>query len=157
MVRSVGNWGFTVNDLSVNGGIILLNNSVLLWDTLQFGIGSKELMAESAASEAVVDDPSSVFHNWSRKELNIFELVQPKPEILVIGTGAQMHALPQLLRTYILSLGIQLEVLPSRQAGSTYNVLLQEGRTVAAAMLPVVPTSARTGLPLVTLTNKPAQ
>ncbi|KAJ3192004.1 hypothetical protein HDU67_005653, partial [Dinochytrium kinnereticum] len=112
MVRAVGNNGFTVNDLSVNGGIMLVNNSLLLWDTLQYGVGSKELVEtppSTATNKEVVDDPSSVFHNWTTEEFKLFETVQPLPEILVVGTGAKMHRLPPTLKKYILSLGMQLE------------------------------------------------
>eukprot|EP00842_Homolaphlyctis_polyrhiza_P000441 jgi/Hompol1/1398/HPOL_003051-RA len=62
--------------------------------------------------------------------------------------------LPPLLRKYLASLGIQIEVLASRQAASTFNVLLQEGRNPAAAFLPLIPTSARSGQPLVEVFDK---
>ena len=46
---------------------------------------------------------------------------------------------------------MQVEVSTSQNAASTYNVLLAEGRRVACAILPIIPTCARTGKCLVEL------
>jgi NADH dehydrogenase [ubiquinone] 1 alpha subcomplex assembly factor 3 len=62
-----------------------------------------------------------------------------------------MYQLPPLLKAHLHSLGMQTEVLDSRSAGSTFNILVQEGRSPAAAILPRIPTSARTGKSLVEL------
>lgn len=81
-----------------------------------------------------------------------------KLEILLLGTGKRISQAPPALRAYLNQLGIQvdvmdtvcepiiiwnvflLNVLPSqRNACSTYNLLSEEGRRVAAALLPLTP------------------
>ncbi|KAJ3107755.1 hypothetical protein HDU97_003425 [Phlyctochytrium planicorne] len=82
LVKSVGNHTFTVNDVTVDGGIVLINNSLLLWDTLQYGVGSAELTESTHAKERV-DDPNSVFHQWTGDEFKIFGLIRPLPGIVL--------------------------------------------------------------------------
>lgn len=52
---------------------------------------------------------------------------------------------PPKFRQYLNNLGIQVDVLDSKNASATYNLLLEEGRRVAAALYPLEPTDARTG------------
>lgn len=61
----------------------------------------------------------------------------PKPEVLLLGSGARMHLLPSALRKALREQGIVVDVMDSPAACRTYNVLLAEGRRVAAALLPV--------------------
>lgn len=70
-------------------------------------------------------------------------------ELLIIGTGSVSEKLPKFIFDHISSLGIQLEVCNSRSAVKICNILASEGRTPAAALLPLIPTSARTGKQLV--------
>ncbi|PWC32411.1 Mth938-like domain-containing protein [Azospirillum sp. TSO35-2] len=62
---------------------------------------------------------------------------EPKVEILLLGTGATMRLIPKELRQALRERGIVVELMDSRAVCRTYNVLLAEGRRVAAAMLPV--------------------
>ncbi|KAJ3261911.1 hypothetical protein HDU77_000649 [Chytriomyces hyalinus] len=148
-VSAVGTGTFTVRNTQHTGGLILVNGSVLLWDTPQFGIQANEGPFSGLASK--VESVGSVFDTWTEAPFKLFEFVHPVPEILVVGTGATMHLMPVHLRKYLNGLGMQIEIMSTRHAASTYNLLTQEGRKVAAALLPVVPTSARTGLPIVSV------
>lgn len=56
-------------------------------------------------------------------------------ELLLIGTGPDPWPLPDGLRWRLRDAGISVDALPTRAAASTYNVLLAEGRAVAAALL----------------------
>lgn len=58
-------------------------------------------------------------------------------DVLFIGTGAEIAHIPEPLRTTLEAAGIGVEVMNSPAACRTYNVLLSEGRRVAAAVLPV--------------------
>ncbi|MBP2304212.1 hypothetical protein GBZ48_04660 [Azospirillum melinis] len=62
---------------------------------------------------------------------------EPKVEILLLGTGGTMRMIPKALRLALREQGIVVELMDSRAVCRTYNVLLAEGRRVAAAMLPV--------------------
>ncbi|CAI5971031.1 unnamed protein product, partial [Closterium sp. NIES-64] len=66
--------------------------------------------------------------------LALFQLIRPQPELL-LGTGQRMQAVPGELREFVRACGMKLEVLSTRHAISTLNVLNEEGRSVAAALL----------------------
>jgi len=58
-----------------------------------------------------------------------------KPEIVILGTGAsQRFPLPELARALTAS-GAGVEVMDSKAACRTYNILASEGRKVVAAIL----------------------
>ena len=58
-----------------------------------------------------------------------------KPEIVVLGTGHTLRfPAPALSRVLALS-GVGLEVMDSKAACRTYNILIAEGRKVVAAIL----------------------
>ena len=57
-------------------------------------------------------------------------------DVLLIGTGAQIAPIPAALRARLDDAGIGVEIMASATACRTYNVLLSEGRRIAAALLP---------------------
>lgn len=59
-------------------------------------------------------------------------------QILLLGLGRHMSAIPATLRTALRSAGVVLEVMDTGAACRTYNVLVAEDRRVAAALLPPV-------------------
>jgi uncharacterized protein len=58
-------------------------------------------------------------------------------DVLFVGTGAEIAHLPGDLRTALEDAGIGVEVMNSPAACRTFNVLLSEGRRIAAALIPV--------------------
>lgn len=60
-------------------------------------------------------------------------------DVLFIGTGAETAHVPPDLRHALEEAGVGLEAMNSPAAARTYNVLLSEGRRVAAALIPVDP------------------
>lgn len=58
-------------------------------------------------------------------------------DVMFIGTGAETEHVPAELRTRLEEAGFGVEAMNSPAACRTYNVLLSEGRRVAAALLPV--------------------
>lgn len=58
-------------------------------------------------------------------------------DILFVGTGADTAHLPTGFRSVLEEAGLGVEAMASPAACRTYNVLLSEGRRVAAAVLPV--------------------
>lgn len=60
-----------------------------------------------------------------------------KIDLLFIGMGAEIAHLPPALQHKLEQAGLGVEVMASPTAARTYNVLLSEGRRIAAALLPV--------------------
>lgn len=60
-----------------------------------------------------------------------------KIDVLFIGMGADIAHVPADFRDTLEAAGIGVEVMNSPAAARTYNVLLSEGRRIAAALLPV--------------------
>lgn len=57
-------------------------------------------------------------------------------QILLLGLGRAMSPVPGPLRTALRAAGIALEPMDTGAACRTYNVLVAEGRQVAAALIP---------------------
>lgn len=60
-----------------------------------------------------------------------------KVDVIFVGTGKDIAHVPAALRAAVEGAGMGLEVMNSPAACRTYNVVLGEGRRVAAAVLPV--------------------
>lgn len=103
--------GFTVNGVQYEGSLLCIGNLLLSWTPKKF---------------------SEITPNC----LSIFQLVRPIPEILILGCGRYIEPVNPELRQFIRSTGMKLEAIDSRNAASTYNILNEEGRIVAAALLP---------------------
>lgn len=58
-------------------------------------------------------------------------------DVVLVGTGAQMIFMPPGLRQSLKDRGISIDVMDTGAACRTYNVLMAEGRRVAALLLPV--------------------
>lgn len=58
-------------------------------------------------------------------------------DVIIAGTGAQVARLPGALRQALEAAGVGVEAMDTPAACRTYNVLLSEGRRVAAALIPV--------------------
>lgn len=58
-------------------------------------------------------------------------------DFILLGTGADIQHPPQEFRKALEEAGIGVEAMKSTSACRTYNVLVSEGRRVAAALLPV--------------------
>ncbi len=58
-------------------------------------------------------------------------------DVVFVGTGAEIAHIPADLREALEADGLGVEAMSSPAAARTYNVLISEGRRVAAALLPV--------------------
>ena len=64
------------------------------------------------------------------------DTVDPPIELVLIGTGGTMQRPDPLLLKALQAKGWATEFMDSRAAARTYNVLVNEGRQVAVALLP---------------------
>ncbi|WP_050528366.1 Mth938-like domain-containing protein [Pseudorhodobacter aquimaris] len=60
-----------------------------------------------------------------------------KIDVLFVGMGTEIAHVPTAFREALEAAGIGVEVMNSPAAARTYNVLLSEGRRIAAALLPI--------------------
>ena len=60
-------------------------------------------------------------------------------DVLLLGMGAEIAHAPPAFVAALDAAGIGVDVMASATACRTYNLLLGEGRRIAAAVLPVVP------------------
>jgi len=112
-VKSLGEEGIELaGGLVIPSTCIFLDGQVFLWNV-----------------------PSKPWKDWTRGHFRIFDVVVPKPEILLLGTGKHVALLPQAFRNHLNQAGIQVDVMDTWNACSTYNLLVVEGRRVAAALL----------------------
>jgi uncharacterized protein len=58
-------------------------------------------------------------------------------DLLIVGMGRNPRPLPKLLRTQLAEAGIRFDAMATGSACSTYNLLLEEGRRVSAALIAV--------------------
>ncbi|KAL5013304.1 hypothetical protein ScPMuIL_007574 [Solemya velum] len=87
--------------------------------------------------------PRSILH-WNvagvedihEDSLSLFSMLEPKIDLLVIGVGSPGNKIDPNIIKYLRSKKINLEILPTDQACSTFNFLNSERRYVAAALIP---------------------
>ena len=58
-------------------------------------------------------------------------------DVIFVGTGGEIAHIPQALRARLEGAGLGVETMATPAACRTYNVLLSEGRRIAAALLAV--------------------
>ncbi|MBM3370679.1 MAG: Mth938-like domain-containing protein [Burkholderiaceae bacterium] len=75
---------------------------------------------------------------WQDIKAEDFELmIEAKPDLVIVGTGAQQRFLHPKLISQVSSQGIGVECMATPAACRTYNILMAEGRKVLAALLPM--------------------
>lgn len=116
-VKTITSEGIQLEDgLVIPSSCIFLEGKVFLWNV-----------------------PPMPWEGWKPEHFEIFDTVIPKPELVILGTGKRVVPPPPHVRQYLSKIGIQVEVMDTRNACSTYNLLAEEGRRVAAALLPFTP------------------
>lgn len=71
------------------------------------------------------------------EDLAALEAMAGEIDVLLIGMGKEIAPLPDALRTRLEAAGVGVDVMATGPAARTYNVLLAEGRRIAAALLAV--------------------
>ena len=90
---------------------------------------------------SVIITPSNVVNNWQPQSFadialhHLDQILDMKPEVILLGTGRRQHFPESDLFLNITKLNIGIEVMDTGAACRSYNILLQEGRNVAAALL----------------------
>ncbi|CAG9766040.1 unnamed protein product [Ceutorhynchus assimilis] len=114
MVDGYSQVGFRLNNnLTILGPMVIFQRSVLAWNI-------------SGVTEVNEDS------------LSLFKVLEPKLDIIVIGTGdcADTHLVYKNLMDFSRKYKINLEILPTESACPTFNFLNAEGRNVVGALIP---------------------
>ena len=112
VVESYGGGRFRVSGVLYQGSVLVLPERTLAWPVARFAEISLASLAPLLAAEAPL-------------------------ELLLLGCGARLQLPPAALRAELRGRGIVVEPMDTGAACRTYNVLLAEGRAVAAALIAV--------------------
>lgn len=110
-IDSYSSRGFVVNGNRVLGPCALLPHSVVQWN-----VGSHQDITEESFS--------------------LFWMLEPRIEIVVVGTGDRTERLPSQVLRAMRQRGIAVEVQDTPNACATFNFLCHEGRVTGAALIP---------------------
>ena len=81
-----------------------------------------------------------VFDEIDEASLVLFDLLEPAPEVLLVGVGERLQRfLPPEVIDRARSRGIVVEQMDTPNACATFNILSQEKRRVAGAFLTIEP------------------
>ncbi|KAG0299690.1 hypothetical protein BGZ98_009847 [Dissophora globulifera] len=142
----------TTEAITLQGPVLCIGGQVFLWDIFkESGAVVKSLRStggsevktpgtDGAASRSVFE---TMDEDTAREIFKVFELMNPRPEILIIGTGKAFVPLSPAVRAVIRGLGLQVDMMTTANAAATYNMLAEEGREVAAALLPLEPSTVQ--------------
>ena len=105
-----------------------------------YGDGYVEIN-QTPYAHAVLLSSDGAISAWPVQSFNSLEashfaqMVELKPELILIGTGSkQRFPKPELLKSLILA-NIGFEIMDSQAACRTYNILVGEGRQVLLALI----------------------
>jgi uncharacterized protein len=85
--------------------------------------------------------PESLIHDWAAtgftdlSNAHFKQIADLKPEVVLLGTGATHLFLHPKHYQCLTDSGIALECMTTAAACRTYNILMSEGRNVAAALI----------------------
>lgn len=112
IIQSYSPAGFKVNGALHTGAVIVFPEITQDWNVQKF-----EQLDESSFS-VLIDKASDL-------------------DVVLLGTGAATKFFSPAFKNALKAKGLQVEAMDSSAACRTYNVLMAEGRRVAAALLPV--------------------
>lgn len=110
-IDSYNSRGFTISGNRVFGPCALLPQTVVQWN-----VGSHQDITEESFS--------------------IFWMLEPRIEIVVVGTGNKTERLHSQVLQAMRQRGIAVEVQDTPNACATFNFLCHEGRVTGAALIP---------------------
>ncbi|MEJ2589894.1 MAG: Mth938-like domain-containing protein [Candidatus Thiodiazotropha sp.] len=95
---------------------------------------------EAVFRESLILLPDRIITDWSPSAVHeltaqdFTRLADLEPEIVLLGTGERQHFPHPTLSQSLMERRIGLEVMDTAAACRTYNILMAEGRRVAAAL-----------------------
>lgn len=117
------------------GGILLVGGEAFTWSPWRSLSPTATLGNMLDTRRGILDIP--------RQSLGLLELLHPKPDLLIVGTGGRLWMLSKQTREYVAEvLGCRLDVMDTANAAAAYNLLAKErgvegGAGVGGLFLPV--------------------
>ena len=111
-IDAYGGGGFRFSGASHRGALLCVPTGVYAWNV------DLETLYAPTSMERILNEAAQI-------------------EVLLLGTGDNLVPIPADLRTLFREHGIMADPMATGPAVRTYNVLLSEGRPVAAGFLPV--------------------
>jgi uncharacterized protein len=99
------------------------------------------LIGGTAYEEGLIVSPDRIITGWGPQRpadlepVHVAALTELEPQVIVIGTGVRQLLPEPRVWVPALSLGIGVEIMDTGAACRTYNILLAEGRKVAAGLI----------------------
>lgn len=112
MIEAYGDGGFRIAGMRHQGSVIVLPERTLAWGVADFAALTLDALAPLLDTEN-------------------------RPSLLLLGCGPSLVLVPRGLRAEMKAQGIVCEPMDTGAACRTFNVLLGEGRPVAAALIAV--------------------
>ena len=103
--------------------------------------GRHALVNERTLHASFVISPNALIEQWPVTDVtrltpaDLDALLELKPELIVLGSGATQAFPPPEAQAACLSRGIGLETMTNAAAARTFNVLASEGRRVVAGFI----------------------
>jgi len=117
VIDSYGPGRFQIAGIVYTGPVLVFPNAVLTWD---------------------LADATDVFSALDPASLAVVGQANPAVEVLLLGTGAKTEFVrPSTKAAIKAAIGLAPDAMETGAACRTYNILLAEGRRVAAALIPI--------------------
>ncbi|XP_045931797.1 NADH dehydrogenase [ubiquinone] 1 alpha subcomplex assembly factor 3 isoform X2 [Micropterus dolomieu] len=96
------------------------------------------IMIHTYSSQGFNIDGNKVgsYKDITEESVSLFHMLEPRIEILVLGTGARLERINPSVLALLRSKGIAVEVQDTPNACATFNFLTSEKRAAAAALIP---------------------
>mmetsp|Transcript_574 Transcript_574/g.688 ORF Transcript_574/g.688 Transcript_574/m.688 type:complete len:238 (-) Transcript_574:1122-1835(-) len=129
-VTGWGHYKFKVNEDFILGSLILFPTFALSWS-----IETPNTIKDSRTyrPDDKFKNPMSI-NELSIDHFNLFEVYRPHQELIIIGTGSKLEYPKKDLLKELRKLA-NIEIMDTVNACATFNMLSQEGRRVAAALI----------------------
>jgi uncharacterized protein len=111
-IERYGTGTFRIEGTVHQGAVLLTQRAVTGWNTVDL-------------AQATADDVAPIIA--AREDF----------EFVLIGSGARMTLMAKAAREALKAAGVRFDVMDTGAACRTFNVLVAEGRRVAAALIPV--------------------
>lgn len=112
LIIGYGDNGFTITGIRHEGSVVVLPHETRPWPV-------------RSMAELTMDSLAPIL------------TAEPRPAVLLLGCGKGMSVIPREIKNALRAAGIVVEPMDTGAACRTYNVLLTEGRDVAAALIAV--------------------